>query len=334
MDSAREDAAVIREAARKAATLTRQLLAFSRREVIQPRVLDLNEVVIDMVKLLHRSLGEDITLSQRLAAKLWQVKVDPGALEQVLLNLAVNARDAMPEGGGLSITTTNRTVSGQGPGQQGEVEPGRYVELVVSDTGGGIPSKVLDHIFEPFFTTKPAGKGTGLGLATVYGIVKQAGGHVEVSTAAEQGTSFSILLPATDERPTTPPAGDRREWQGNGETVLVVDDEPGILAAAARVLNEAGYHVLQAGSGHSALKLAGAHEASLQLLLTDVVMPAMSGVELAQALNPPAVVYMSGYPDEQLANHGVLREGIHFLQKPFNSEKLRRRVREVLDFNK
>ena len=330
-----EDLAEIRSAGERARDLTRQLLAVARRQVLQPKVMDLNEVLRDAEKLLRRVLGEDVDLAIAPAADLWRVKADPSQIQQVVLNLAVNARDAMPQGGKLTLETANAVLDERYAAEHPEVAPGRYALLAVSDSGVGMSPEAKAHLFEPFFTTKPVGEGTGLGLATVYGIVRQAGGHVWVHSEAGQGTSFEIYLPRTEEvegRPEPRPA--RRDRRGS-ETVLVVEDEPAVRELAARALAAAGYRVLQAPSGREALEEAERAAGTVHLLVTDVVMPDMSGQKLADALQQvrpdTRVLYMSGYTEDAIVHHGVLDAGVHFLAKPFTPNAIQEKVREVLD---
>jgi CheY-like chemotaxis protein len=328
----------IRKAGERAAALTGQLLAFSRMQVLLPQVLDLNAVVTHVYKMLRRLIREDIDLRTACAPATGRVKADQGQLEQVLMNLAVNARDAMPEGGVLTIGTRNAEVDVAYAREHVPMEPGSYVMLSVSDTGTGMDAKTKGRIFEPFFTTKEKGKGTGLGLATVYGIVKQSGGFIWVSSEPGHGTSFEIYLPRVDEKAVhaggyrTPQA---REGVGGTETLLLVEDEEGVRRLTREVLEEHGYTVLEASDWQSALGLAGSHGGPLHLLLTDVVMPEMGGPEVASrlsALRPGIkVLYMSGYTNYAVFHRGLLDAGVAFLQKPFSPNELARRVRELLD---
>jgi len=330
----REDIEQIRKAAVGASALTRQLLAFSRQQVLEPRVLDVNTVVASTEKLLTRLLGEDISLTTSLAPGLGAVKVDPGQLEQIIMNLAVNARDAMPRGGRLSIETGNVEMDESYVRGHPVAHPGPYVMLAVSDTGIGMDAVTQARIFEPFFTTKEAGKGTGLGLATVYGIVKQSGGFIWVYSEPGHGTSFKIYLPRVDE-PVSRASAAAPELVGGSETVLVVEDVAAVRAVARQMLERHGYTVLEAPDGETALRLAGKHQGAIRLLLTDVVMPEVSGRQLADQLlelRPDMkVLFMSGYTDDAIVRHGVLQEGIAYLQKPFTPETLARKVRAVLD---
>ena len=329
-----EDLAEIREAGEQARDLTRQLLAVARRQVVEPVVMDLNGVLRDAERLLRRVLGEDVVLTVIPAPDLWRVKADPAQVQQVVLNLAVNARDAMPRGGTLVLETANVEIDDRYAQAHPGVRPGRYARLAVSDSGVGMSPEARAHLFEPFFTTKPAGEGTGLGLATVYGIVQQAGGHVSVHSETGRGTSFQIHLPRTEEAEAGPePAAARRDIGGD-ETVLVVEDAPAVRELAVRALEEAGYRVLQARNGREALAAAGA-PGPVHLVLTDVVMPDMSGPQLAQALgrNRPGtrVLYMSGYTENTVVHHGVIDAGVSFLAKPFTPTSLLEKVRHVLD---
>ena len=326
----------ILKAAERAAGLTRQLLAFSRKQVLQPRVLDLNAVVAEMEKMLRRLIGEDVHLITVFDEGLEGVQADPGQMEQVLMNLAVNARDAMPRGGRLTIETANVDLDVTYARSRPGVQPGPHVMLAVSDTGHGMEPEVLGHIFEPFFTTKEAGKGTGLGLATVHGIVKQSGGHIFVYSERGQGTTFKIYLPRVGaekvaETPATPQAEEHR----GSETVLLVEDEESLRGIVRECLEASGYNVIEARNAGHALELGDGHPASIHLLITDVIMPGMSGSQLAAAFTAShaetKVLYMSGYTDDAVVLHGVLAADVSFLQKPFTTEALARKVREVLD---
>jgi len=328
------DVTLIVEAAQRAAALTRQLLAFSRRQVLEMRVLDVNSVVAQVEKMLRRLIGEDIDLVTVPAQDLGCVKADPGQLEQVLLNLVVNARDAMPRGGRVTIETAS-VVGGTEDGPAG-IPPGPHTMLAVSDNGSGMDAETLSHIFEPFFTTKGRDRGTGLGLATVYGIVAQSGGHIAVESEPGQGTVFRVYLPRVDEpadRLAPPSTG--AEARGGQETILLTEDAVDLRALAREVLTRRGYQVLDAADGADALALAERHPGPIHLLLTDVVMPRVSGRELAERLaaRHPAmkVLYMSGYTDDAVLRHGVLRSEVAFLQKPFGPGALARKVREILD---
>ena len=326
----------IRQAAERAAALTRQLLAFSRKQVLEPRVLDLNAVVTRVEGMLRRVIGEDVQLVTALAPRLGPVRADPGQVEQVLLNLAVNARDAMPRGGKLVLETRDVLLDEVYPLARDGVEPGPHVLLAVSDTGHGMDAATLGRIFEPFFTTKAEGKGTGLGLSTVFGIVKQSGGHVEVYSELERGTAFKIYLPRAEApAPAAAAAPVPEPAAGGRETVLLVEDAAALGMMIREILETAGYSVVHAEDPRQALAAAAAHPGPIQLVLTDVVMPGMSGRELAAAVTAARpgtrVLYMSGYPDEAIVQQGALLPGTQFIQKPFTADALLRRVREVLN---
>ncbi|GIF09227.1 histidine kinase [Actinoplanes siamensis] len=327
------DAEQIARAARRGSDLTHQLLAFARREVIRPRPLDLNAVVTEVHQMLERSLGEHIDLTVRTTAGLPAVMADPGQLEQVLVNLAVNARDAMPTGGRLTIDTAEVRVDDEYPGVRAELSPGRYLRLRISDTGTGMPKEVIDKAFEPFFTTKPSGQGTGLGLATVYGIITQAGGTVQIYSEPGIGTTFTILLPVTDvqaQEVATEEADSR--LVGHGATVLVVEDEEALREVTSRILRRGGYTVLAANGGEEALRLAA--ENHVDVLLTDVIMPGMLGKDLADTVTTryprTKVLFMSGYAQPVLTNHGTLAVDVHLLEKPFTSAELLRALHDEL----
>ncbi len=326
----------IMKAGERAAALTRQLLAFSRKQILQPKILDLNQIVVDMNKMLQRLIGEDIDLLMGLAADLGKVKADPNQIEQILLNLSINARDAMPRGGRLTIETSNVDLSEEYSRDHVSVPPGRYVMLAVSDNGCGMDAGTQAHIFEPFFTTKEVGKGTGLGLATVYGIVKQSEGTIWLYSEVGRGTAFKIYLPCAEApvKEVDAEADDFESLQGT-ETVLLVEDEAVVREMATEILRDSGYHVLEAKHGHEAMILGRQHSGVIHLMLTDVVMPQMSGRELAEQLTPlrrdMKVLYMSGYTDDAIVHHGVLDEGTAFIGKPFTPSALTRKVREILD---
>lgn len=334
-----EHASEIEKAGQRAASLTKQLLAFSRQQVLTPAVLSLNTLASDMENMLPRLLGEDIAVSLALEPELDSVKADPSQIEQVIMNLAVNARDAMPAGGKLKIRTANvemdPTYTRSHPGSR----PGNYVLLAVTDTGIGMDPATLTHIFEPFFTTKGVGKGTGLGLATVYGIVKQSNGYIWVVSAPGKGTSFEIYLPRHVGQPAAEePKADGTERLRGSENILLVEDAQPLRKLAQTFLDAAGFRVWSAGSGEEALDVAARSGVNFDLLLTDVVMPGMNGRALAEQLLPrqPAmrVLYMSGYTDSFIAGHGVLEPGTHLVHKPFTEEDLIRKAREVLDGGK
>jgi PAS domain S-box-containing protein len=334
-DPRRADVSEIRQAAARAAQLTRQLLAFSRKQVLQPRALDLNGVVTGIEKMLTRLLGETISVRTKLSPSLGTVRADPGQLEQVLMNLAVNAGDAMPHGGELTIETSEVELDEEYAREHVDAVPGRYVMLAVHDAGVGMEPATQARLFEPFFTTKGPGKGTGLGLSTVYGIVKQSGGHIWVYSEIGQGTTFKVYLPRIDAPADIMPRSPQEAAKRGTETILVVEDADLLRALARRVLEGFGYTVLTAHGGQEALAMAEAHPGPVHLLLTDVVMPEMGGAELAKRLAARRaeilVLYMSGYTDDAIVRQGVLDEGVAFIQKPFTAESLVRRVREVLD---
>jgi CheY-like chemotaxis protein len=338
-DPARRDLEAIVEAANRASALTRQLLAFSRRQIVQPKVLELNRLISKMHKMLRPVIGEDVQLKLLLKKNLRRVKADPGQLEQVLMNLAVNSRDAMPRGGQLVIETTEVECREGEPKPEAELAPGRYVLLVVRDTGHGMDAETKSRVFEPFFTTKGRGKGTGLGLSTVYGIVKQSGGDITVESAVGQGATFRIYLPAleTPARETEPISRERPAGEGV-ETILLVEDEPGLRKLASEMLLKQGYRVVEANDGPEALRVWNQNPDLVDLLLTDVVMPQMSGRELAEqlrAMRPELrVLYMSGYTHDVIARHGVLDSETAFLQKPFTPDTLGRKIRTLLDENR
>ena len=340
----RTNAEGIREAADQAATLTRQLLAFSRKQVLAPTVLDINRVVSGLNKMLDRLIGETIELVTVTAPNLGSVRADPGQIEQMLLNLAVNARDAMPDGGRLTIQTANRTVDEDEAARTG-VKPGAYVLIEVTDTGVGIDAAMKAHLFEPFFTTKDQGKGTGLGLSTVYGIVNQSGGHIRVDSEPGRGTAFSVFLPRVEALPIDDARTAAYEGDTGGteallhrarrETILLVEDAERVRAVVREILEMQGYEVIEARHGADALKLSGLEPGPIHLMVTDVVMPEMSGRELAQRLGPlrptMKVLYISGYTDDAIVRHGVLDAGMAFLSKPFTPDALTAKVREILD---
>ena len=326
----------IHHAGERAAALTRQLLAFSRKQVLQPRLLDLNAVVSEVEKLLRRLIGEDVELVTQLDPALGNVKADPGQLEQVLINLAVNARDAMPEGGTLTIETANAVLDTGFAMANPGARSGEYAVLTVADTGIGMSDDVRSHAFEPFFTTKEQGKGTGLGLATAYGIVKQSDGYITVESEPGRGAAFRIYFPRAAGAAAASGLGEHPPLSPRGtETILLVEDETGVRRLSCTILESQGYTVLEAASGAEALEIARSHTGEIHLLATDVVMPGMSGRVLwdrLRALHPgPRVLFMSGYTDDAIARHGVLEPGIAFLQKPFTPFGLAQKVRDVLD---
>jgi len=324
-------------ASERAAGLTRQLLAFSRRQVLQPRELDLNGVLLPMESMIQRLIGEHIHLSMSLEPKLGWTRADPAQIEQVVLNLAVNARDAMLDGGQLSITTTNLEVGEESAGGLLGVQAGQYIRLTVRDTGCGIRSEVQAHIFEPFFTTKGLGKGTGLGLSTVYGIVQQSNGHLTFESEPGQGTAFHIHLPRIQLGPQHPhPSSAVPDGRPRGhETILLAEDNELVRTMARVCLQKGGYRVIEADSGEEALRKFLAEGDRIHFLLTDVVMPGMNGKELAdriQALRPGMkVLFMSGYTEEVLVRFGGSLEGISLLDKPFTPTVLLQRIRDLID---
>lgn len=331
----REAVDEIKNAGKRAAVLTQQLLAFSRKQVLEPKVLDLNTVVSEVDRMLRRLIGEDIELKVALAKGLGMVKADPGQIDQVIFNLVVNSRDAMPEGGKLTLETSNAELDQNDVNKFRYVVPGSYVLLKVSDTGCGMDAELQSKIFEPFFTTKDPGKGTGLGLATVYGIVKQSGGYIWVDSEIGRGTTFKIYLPRVDELRESQPIERRApDWARRPCTVLLVEDEESLRKLTRTTLAELGHSVLEASDAFKALEIAGETTGGIDLLLTDVVMPGMSGRALADkltALRPSIrVLYMSGYTDGAVARHGVLESGISILRKPFTRAELTERVEEVL----
>jgi two-component system, cell cycle sensor histidine kinase and response regulator CckA len=331
----RTDLEEIHKAATRAADLTRQLLAFSRQQVLQPRVIDLGETIANVEKMLRRVLGADVSLTVLSSVGVHRVKVDPGEIERIVMNLAINARDAMPVGGKLTIETSNVLLDEDYARSHRGVTPGPHVMLAVTDTGIGMDKATLSRVFEPFFTTKEKGKGTGLGLSSVFGVVQQLGGHVWVYSEPGRGTSFKLYFPRAEgpiETPSVRPpasASDRRHG-----TILLVEDEDQVRVVAREILRRCGYHVLEAPNGGEALLICERHAARIDLLLTDVVLPHMSGRELAErvaSLRPEMkIVFMSGYTDEAVIQHGVLHSGVEYLQKPITPTSLARKVREVL----
>lgn len=325
----------IGKAGHRAASLTRQLLIFSRKQVIQPAVLDLNSVITETESMLRRLIGEHIQITTVRGDKLGRVKADPGQMDQVLMNLAVNARDAMPQSGRLIIETANAELDATSISKDISVTPGRYVMLSVTDTGCGMDKETQARIFEPFFTTKEPGKGTGLGLSTVYGIVKQSGGHIWVYSEPGKGTRFKIYLPQIEDHATVPLVADESVVPGGSETVLLVEDEEPMRALTRLCLTTAGYTVLDAPNGEAAIQTVSRHEGPIHLLLTDVVMPGVSGRLLAENLRllrpEMRLLYMSGYTADLIADHGVLQSNEALIEKPFTREALLRKVRTVLD---
>jgi len=335
-DPRRKNAEQIEKSAFFAAALTRQLLTFSRKQVIEPRVLNPNTVVLDIKKMLRRLIGEDIEFCTVLDPAAGNIKADPGQIEQVIMNLAVNARDAMPTGGKLTITTSNTSLDENYLINFPDLSAGDYVMLAIADTGTGMSDEVKAHLFEPFFTTKPTGKGTGLGLATCFGIVKQNAGHINWYSELGLGTTFKIYFPRVQS--ALEPVGVRTPSAavaGGHETVLLVEDERAVRELAASTLREKGYTVIEAVNGEEGLRVARQHEGRIDLVLTDVIMPVMGGKEMADQLHAShpdtKVLFSSGYTEDAIGHHGVLRPGIVFLQKPYMTTTLARKVREVLD---
>jgi PAS domain S-box-containing protein len=328
----------IQRAAARAADLTRQLLAFSRQQVLQPSVLDLNAVVGNVEGMLRRLISENVQIVTVLETDLGRVRVDPGQVEQIIINLAVNARDAMPRGGKLIIETGNVDLDESYVRSHPGAREGPHVLLAVSDTGTGMDANTLSHIFEPFFTTKELGKGTGLGLATVYGIVKQSGAYIQAYSEPGRGTTFRVYLPRVQQETEVAPSLTTEPARGGEETILLAEDEESLRLIVREMLQEAGYTVLDAKDPEGALRVARDHPGPIHLVVTDVVMPGISGRELAESLEARrpgiAVLYMSGYTDEAIAHQGVLAEGVQFLEKPFTTESLLRKVRLVLDERK
>ena len=336
IDPFRQDILEIKNAADRAATLTFQLLAFSRKQILQPKILNINSLVSNMDKMLRRLIGEDIDLVTLLAGDLGTVKVDPGQIEQVILNLAINARDVMPKGGKLTIETANVELDENYAGKHISVKPGRYILLAVSDTGVGMSQEVKERAFEPFFTTKEKGKGTGLGLSTVYGIMKQSDGYIWIYSEPGKGTTIKLHLPITQETSEPPLGGEKSMKSPSGsETILLVEDEEMVRKLTRSVLRKKGYHVIVAANGEEALRIVQqqGHE-PIHLVLTDVVMPGMSGPELAdrlETLKPGMkILFMSGYTDNAIVHHGVLDPGTAYINKPFTIDALAVKVREVL----
>jgi hypothetical protein len=335
LDPLRGYAEEVLKAADRAGALTNQLLAFSRRQIMQPRIINVNSVLVQTQKMLQRLIGEDIELVLQLGTNLGNIKADPGHVEQAIVNLAVNARDAMPMGGHLTIETSNAVLDENYARTHMGVKPGSFTMVAVSDDGHGMDAETRRHIFEPFFTTKEKGKGTGLGLATVYGMIKQTGGDIWVYSERGQGTTFKLYFPHVLE-----PLSDSADGSGSpskragGETVLVVEDEQAVRDLTVRILQQLGYTILTASSGAEALKISEAHTGHIDLLLTDVVMPNMSGRQLADHIltsRPDTkVLFLSGYTENTVVHHGVLDQGVNFLPKPFTRENLSKKLREVL----
>ena len=332
-----EDIQDIKRAGERAADLTRQLLAFSRKQLIKPRVLDINEVLTDMGKMISRLIGEDIEISVIAAPELWLVEADPGQIEQIVMNLVVNAMDAMPEGGKLTVETANVELDEgffRKHGVTGQI--GNFVMLAISDNGIGMDRETQERIFEPFFTSKASDKGTGLGLSTIYGIVKQNEGFIWVYTEPRQGSTFKVYLPKT--KGSMDPESEDQYFSnelGGSETVLIVEDDDSVRKLARTSLKRNGYRILEAENGENALRVSEAHDGSIDLILTDVVMPKMSGkdlAELVEKIHPRVkVIFMSGYTNDAIVNHGILTRGVEFIEKPFTPKNLASKVRAVLD---
>jgi CheY-like chemotaxis protein len=326
----------INRAAKRAVTLTAQLLAFSRKQILQPRILSPNELVENMTNMLHRLLGEDVDLRTLLGGDVWKVKVDQGKMEQVIMNLAINARDAMPEGGSLLLETHNALLDESYVREHPEVKPGEYVLISVSDTGHGIEAGMLERIFEPFFTTKEQGKGTGLGLSMVYGIVKQSDGHIACYSTVGQGTTFKVYLPRTEVDEESPTAVEFQKSEVSAhETILVVEDDDAVRHFTETILKKSGYNVWSARSGVDAVDYSSKSTEPIDVLITDVVMPGMNGREVARRVlvhHPQIrVLFTSGYTTNAIVHHGLLEEGLEFLQKPFSKKELLIRVRALLE---
>jgi two-component system cell cycle sensor histidine kinase/response regulator CckA len=327
----------IRAAAGRSADLTRQLLAFARKQTVAPRTLDLNQTVSGMLRMLQRLIGEDIQINWRPGSEVWPVKVDPSQVDQILANLCVNSRDAIEDVGCITIETANAVTTESDCADRPPLVPGEYVQLTVTDNGCGMDGDTLSHLFEPFFTTKAQGKGTGLGLATVYGAVRQNDGYIIAESEPGHGARFSVYLPRHAASPVGQTRGERaRETIAPGhETILLVEDEPAILRLTRVMLERQGYVVLEARTPEEAIEVAGRHAGSIDLLMTDVVMPGMNGRALANnllSMRPKLKrLFMSGYTADIIAHHGVLEEGVHFIQKPFSADGLAAKVREALE---
>jgi CheY-like chemotaxis protein len=316
--------------------LTRQLLAFSRKQIFRTKVLNLNAVISDMEKMLHRLIGEDIELKTIRSQELGNVEVDQSQVEQVIMNLMINGRDAMPQGGKLTIETANVDLDESYTCKHRTVKPGRYVMMAISDNGIGMDEETQSRIFEPFFTTKELGKGTGLGLSTVYGIVKQSGGNIWIYSESGKGTTFKIYLPRVDKTAAQVEQvkGPKKSLNGS-ETILVVEDNDMVRQLALKVFLKYGYMVLEAKNGEEAVEICRQHEGPIHLMLADVVMPKMGGRKLAEHFEntrtETKVLYMSGYADDTIVHHGILPQGMNFVQKPFTHEMIASKVRELLD---
>lgn len=325
----------VRKAAERGSSLTCQLLAFSRRQALAPRIVHLNELVTNMEKMLQRLIGEDVELMTVGGPDLGDVKIDPGQLEQVIMNIVVNARDAMPGGGKITVETSNSELTEQYAATHIDVKPGAYIMLAISDTGTGMSTEIRSHVFEPFFTTKEAGKGTGLGLATAYGIVKQSGGSIAIYSELGKGTTVRIYLPRADTCAGAELPEQQAKAAGGTETILLVEDEARVRRLIREILAMRGYSVLETAGGDEALRVATDHSGPIHLVLADVVMPEMSGPDLAKlilAARPEArALFVSGYTDEAIVHHGILPSDAMFLPKPFLPDALLRKIREVLD---
>lgn len=335
-DPVRKDVEEILKAGERSAVLTHQLLAFSRRPALAPEILDINQIVAGIEPMLRRLIGEDIHLITHPAKGLGKIKADSGQIEQVIMNLAVNSRDAMRKGGKLAIGTANVELDEEYTAHHLEAEPGQYIMLAVTDNGCGMNAETIEHIFEPFYTTKELGKGTGLGLSTVYGIVKQSGGHIWVYSEPGKGTTFKVYLPREFSDATTANQAKKKiETSSGTETILVVEDEPGVLSLVKRVLEASGHTVHTASTGREALNVCERVGNSIQLLITDIVMPGMDGRELTEQLATICpglkVLYMSGYTEDAIVRQGVFEHEINFISKPFSLPALKNKVREVLD---
>jgi hypothetical protein len=338
LPSVREDVLQIQRATERATDMIHQLLAFACREVVQPRPLDLNDVINGVKQLLIRTLGAHVVLTTSLDPDLCAVLADPGQIEQVLVTLAVNAGDAMPAGGTLTLTTATTDIDATDPASRTGVVPGRYASLKVSDSGTGMTREVIDRAFEPFFTTKSKGEGAGLGLASVYGIITQARGHVQVYSEPGIGTTFTILLPATghDAVPARAPASASASASesGTGETILVVEDEPAMREVTRRILSRSGYQVITAANGREAIQVATNYDGGIDVLVTDIVMPQMLGQEAAErirALQPGVkVLFMSGYTRGLLGSKGIVAGDVNLIEKPFMEASLLTRLRQVI----
>jgi two-component system, cell cycle sensor histidine kinase and response regulator CckA len=318
----------IKKAGNRAASLTRQLLAFSRKQVLKTRVVHLNDLIRGLDAMLHRLIGENIKIVTALHEGVWPIKADPGQLEQIIVNMALNARDAMPQGGTLTIETENRT-------RHEKNQPGTYAVLRICDTGCGMTPDILSHVFEPFFTTKPKDKGTGLGLSMVYGIVKQSEGDIDVQSEPNQGTVFELFFPRTTDTSAhlLPPTSSPEPGEEGSETILVVEDEEMVRSLIVTILESSGYQVLQAGYCDQAFHIHETHAGPIHLLITDVILPKKSGKEIAnviQAARPDMhVLFVSGYTDDAITHHRVLDADVHFMQKPFTAAMLKKKIREI-----